>query len=37
MRFGKCMGPLGAIGGRLHEVWDVYGNLSGGHRVILDH
>ena len=26
MTFGKCMG---VIGGRLYEVWEVYGNPMG--------
>ena len=29
MRFGKCMGSLGVIGGRLYEVLKVYGDPRG--------
>ena len=33
MRFGKCKGPLGVIGGHLYEVWGVYGHpRPGGHK-----
>ena len=34
MRFGKCMGTLGVMGGHLYEVWVVYGDpreVIGGH------
>ena len=26
MRFGKCMGTIGVIRGRLCKVWEVYGD-----------
>ena len=29
MRFGKYMGTVRVIGGRLYEVWDVYGEPRG--------
>ena len=29
MKFGKCMGTFGVIGGRLYEVWEVYGDPMG--------
>ena len=36
MRFGKRMGTLamGVIGGRLYEVWEVYGDHRGSKGVV---
>jgi len=34
MKFGKCMGTLGVIEGRLYAVWEVYGDLRGSYWVV---